>query len=316
MKKIAALLLIFLCGVTFSQNEIEIQKTIRAYPTINSSQELLQAIKRDFKSDFIRVKALYTWITLNITYEYASSFTIQAPEQIVYFNEEDLARRIKMNNDKLVEKTIKTKRGVCKHMALTLQKLCDLLGLENELIKGYVRNAPEDIGITPKYKNHVWNAVKIYNRWVLIDATYGIDYDKKKYRQACSYTYFDTPIDKLSLTHYPSDPKWIQFLEQIPMKRFSEYPMFWNTFLSTEAELISPKIGKLISHKNIIFLTFKDLDDTTKITYKFEGDTYAKKPKIRHVDTFTNIAINSTKKGILTVYFDDESALAFRVVEE
>ncbi len=311
-KIVIALIYVFVLTV-HSQSNVQIKNKIRNYPNISNSKELFNRINQDFKSDLNKVKALYAWITLNIKYQVSNSKLIKEPQQIVYFNEEDLENKIKAKNDKLVEKAIKNKAGVCEHMALTLSKICGYFSIENELIKGYVRNTPEEIGVKPKFKNHIWNAVKLDKRWVLIDATFGVDYDSKLDRPESNFIYFDIPKEQLRLTHYPSKNKWINFLNQTNINSFSSLPMFWDSFIKTKAELVSPKNGKFNNEVKKKYITFKNLNENLKITYKFDDDSFTIIPKIRRSKNYTNVIINSNRKGILTLYFDDRSALAFKI---
>ncbi|MCH2032379.1 MAG: hypothetical protein MK202_02575 [Tenacibaculum sp.] len=313
MKKIIFLVLFAGCVSAHSQDELWIKEKVRTYKTINSSQDLFEHIKSDFKTDLTRVKAVYCWITLHMKYRITTSSFVFEPEQIVYFNQEDLDRKLIAKNDRLVEKAIKDRGGVCEHIALTLKKLCDYFEIENELIKGYVRNTPEEIGIRPKFKNHIWNAVKFNGKWMLIDATYGIDYDAYLDRAECDFSYFDIQSAQMRLTHYPSEPKWINFLEQSNINKFSALPMFWDGFIKAKAELVTPSDGKLSNHKRKKFITFKNLNENLKITYKFDDENFAKEPRVKRSGAYTNVIINTTKEGILTLYFNNKSALAFKV---
>ncbi|WP_075344153.1 transglutaminase domain-containing protein [Tenacibaculum agarivorans] len=312
MKNVIIVFTCILCQLSYTQSERQIEEKVRNYSSVNSVQELYETIDENFNGDVEKLKAMYTWFTLHITYEYTTQSTLSTPESIIYFSEEDLARKVKKRNRELVEKTIQRKRGICENIALSIQEMCELFGFEHELIEGHVKDDTEDIGVIPKFKNHVWNAVKIQNEWIVLDATFGIDYDQKLFRPTCNYTYFDISTEKLRLSHYPNSQKWRDIMEIPSIIDFSKKPMFWNVFLNSDAKLVSPIQGEL-KHKNKIFLTFKDLDESTKITYKFEGEGKTKKPKINRINTFTNVYINKVKEGVLTVYFNNESALAFKI---
>lgn len=309
------LFLFFFIGVFAlqSQNDLEIKKMVRAYKNIENSQELFQNIQTDFQTDVIRVKALYCWLTLHVQYRTPPTSFIAAPEEIVYFNKDDLKRKLQAKNNKLVEETIQNRVGVCKHIALVIQKFCTYLQIENELIKGYVRNAPDQIGITPKFKNHVWNAVNLDNRWFLIDATYGIDYDREEQRADCDYSYFDLSPAQMRLTHFPSNSKWILYLQQSTIERFSTSPMFWDAFIKAKAELVAPVSGVLVNFKRNKCITLKKVDKSVTISYKYADEYLASMPVIKRSRLYTNICIPDAKEGILTFYFNNKAALAFKV---
>ncbi|CAL2092667.1 transglutaminase domain-containing protein [Tenacibaculum sp. 190524A05c] len=315
VKKFILIVLVLSFVTSESQSDVYIKNKVRNYTNIKSSHELFKKIEKDFITNVSRVKAGYAWITLHIKYQVSNSILIKEPEQILYYNQEDLANKIQMKNDKLVEKAIKEKAGVCEHMALVLHKLCNYFSIENELIKGYVKNSPDEIGSNPRFKNHIWNAVKLDKKWRLIDTTFGVDYDSYFDRAESNFTYFDIPKEQMRLTHYPSDEKWLTYINQSTIKRFSALPMFWDSFIEAKAELVSPKIGMLNDEEKRKSFTFRNLDENMKITYKFENENFTKTPRIRRSRNYTNVIINTRRKGILTLYFNDESALAFRVGE-
>ncbi|MFY7669813.1 transglutaminase domain-containing protein [Tenacibaculum sp. MEBiC06402] len=313
MKKIVFLCCVLVFFIGQSQSNFQIKNIVRNYTDINSSRELFEKVEKDFSTNINKVKATYAWITLHIKYQVSNSKFIHEPEQIVYFDNEDLSRKIRAKNDRLVEESIKDKSGVCEHMALTLKKLCDYFNIENELVKGYVRNNPEDIGIKPKFKNHIWNAVKLEGRWLMIDATYGIDYDRNLDRPECNFSYFDISTKQMRLTHYPSKKRWADYLNQFTINKFSALPMFWDGFIKAKAELVSPVSGKLNNSEKKKFITLRNVNENLKITYKFDDENFTKTPRVKRSGEFTNVIINSNKEGILTLYFNNKSAIAFKV---
>lgn len=66
--------------------------------------------------------------------------------------------------------------GICEDYAQSFKKLADLLGIESQIVKGYTRNSTQDIGKVPPTPNHAWNAVKINQKWMMLDATWATGY--------------------------------------------------------------------------------------------------------------------------------------------
>ncbi|WGH75397.1 transglutaminase domain-containing protein [Tenacibaculum tangerinum] len=309
MKKSLFVIVLFY-NLSFSQN-LEKNSSLNYHVKVNSTKELTQLINHNFNTDIDKARFLFSWLTSNIRfYSNSNNSTLKDPELIVYYNKDDLKRRRKMINDAIAEKAISSKEGVCIDIAIIFKKVCDLLHIENELIKGYTKMSATDIGIKPKFKNHAWNAVKIDNDWVLIDATYGIKFDSNLLKQVPNFNYFNIAKDKIKLTHYPSDKKWRDFLEQTDLNSFSHLPMVWTPFLESNAKIVSPINGKLNNPKNI-FITLKNLESNTDITYKYKQDKHAKNPSVTNSGTYTNIAIDKIKPGVLTLYFNNKSALSY-----
>ncbi|MEE3999564.1 transglutaminase domain-containing protein [Tenacibaculum sp. FZY0031] len=313
MKKILILFILF-NNISFSQ--ISKNNNLTPYHQVKSTKQLAQLINHNFNSDMEKAKFLFSWLTSNIRfYSSSNNSTLKEPKLIVYYNDDDLKRRRKIINDKIAEKTILSKEGVCLGISITFKKVCDLLNIENELIKGYTKTSPDDIGNKPKFKNHAWNAVKINNEWILVDATYGIKFDSELLKQVPNFNYFNISKEKIRLTHYPSTKKWLDYINQAPLNSFSHLPMVWEPFLESNAKIVSPINGKLNSNKNI-FITLKNLASNTNITYKYKQDIHAKNPSVTNNGAYTNIAIDKIKPGVLTLYFNNKSALSYLIASK
>ena len=200
MKKICFLLL-FIYSSIQSQDLKKVDHIIHSYHSIKSAEDLTKRIDYDFPSKIEKVRAIFSWIALNIEYDNTLNVSnfVEPPEVYIYFNEDDLKRRLEFANNEFVSKTIKSKRAVCKGIAFTFQKICNLLQIENDLIKGYMKETKDDINYLAKTKNHVWNAVKIDTKWFFFDVTAAID-NRGKHPKP-NYLYFDISARKLNLTH-------------------------------------------------------------------------------------------------------------------
>jgi transglutaminase/protease-like cytokinesis protein 3 len=313
MKKIFFILLI--CSFPIQSQDLEkVDLIINSYQQIASVEELAEKINKDFKTDRDKVRAIFSWITLNIKYDEISTQTnlIKAPEIYLYFNEDDLKRRTQLANDEIVSKTIKSKRAVCDGIALTIQKLCDLLSIENELIKGFARTLISEINYIPKNKNHVWNAIKINEKWIFMDATFGL----ATYNSKPDYFYFDIKKEELNLTHYPSKGKWVNYFNQKSLKSFCYQPIYMGAYFSQEIKLIEPRIGVIKSTNKKIIFKFKNIDSATEVLYNFEDFNKAKKPHITYKNSTAHFTINNPKRNTnLYIYFNGKSALAYKIRE-
>ena len=72
MRKIALLHLfvLLLFGSAYAQDYERVDATIQLYPTsFNAAEELSAFITRDFISEEEKVRAIYTWIIMNVAYE-------------------------------------------------------------------------------------------------------------------------------------------------------------------------------------------------------------------------------------------------------
>ena len=88
---------------------------------------------------------------------------------------------------------------------------------------------PRDMAIKKvknfKKPNHAWNAVKIYDRWYLLDVTWasGSAIDLSRHQRKLDLnSYFLTEPRKFIQTHLPEDPSWQLLENKISLSDFEE----------------------------------------------------------------------------------------------
>ncbi len=315
MKKI--LILLFLINLNSLAQTKNLKSIVANYPKFDNIENLVYRINSDFNSDYHKIKAAYFWLALNIRYYIETTNFIMPNKTFVYFNEADLKRQKKKYHQEIVKETFKTKTSICQGYAYSFQEICNLLNIKNETIKGYVKDSPNKIGVVPKFKNHIWNAVKIKNRWVLLDITYGSNsiYKNGRWKQEVDLFYFDIKKEKIKQTHYPEKEKWRKFLNQEPLKNFSISPILYKEFSSSNVEIISPKNGEIKISKQLknIVLKFKHLNKV-KVLYSYGNDKFSKHPKVQKYNDITVISLKKpSKDNTLNIYFNNKLALQFKV---
>ena len=177
--------------------------------------ELAYSITEPFKTDSEKVRAIYYWITQNISYDYKTFLDKSFLRYDIYgkeTEEEYYYRRICH--------TIRIKKGVCEDYALLFQFLCKSSKISCEYVAGYgltVRpNNLLKLSLTEDCADHAWNAVQINKKWYLIDVTFAsgyIDLNKIKFVKHRNDRYYLTPPKIFILDHHPADPKW-QLIEK------------------------------------------------------------------------------------------------------
>ena len=316
MKKITLLFFIFSLNL-FTQDLNKVDQIIKSYHSVNSIEELAKSIDYNFKTDLEKLKAIYTWTALNIEYYEEKTLLLTAPRIIVYTDQSDLRRRKIRKNRKLLLEVFTTRKAVCTGYALIVEKMCNLLNLENELVKGYARVNTRDIEYLPEDKNHIWNAIKIDNKWIFMDVTFGSGYlVNGNWKPELNNYYFNIPLKNLKKTHYPSEKKWLDLMQQNSLKEFSFNPVFYNPFFISKAKLISPLNGKInIKGNKKIVLNLKNIKYSTKISYSYNKDIYTKKTKTLRSENYKKIIIKSPNKDSdLNIFFNNELALQYRVI--
>ena len=320
MKKVAIILFLFSFNL-FSQDLKKVDKIIKSYPYINSIEKLAKKIDYDFNTKIEKIRATYTWLALNIEYYKEQKKTLDAPQYILYSDKRDLERRLKIlkknKNEKIISNTFTTRRGLCEGYALIFNKICDLLNIENQLIKGFVKTNPYEISYIPKNKNHIWNAVKLNNNWMFFDATFGAGYVLNgKWTHKLESFYFNIKKENLNQSHFPSEQKWLIHMNQKPLKLFSEKPVFSIPFLLTKAKLLSHKEGEIITNKREkIILKIKGLNPDIEISYSYAMEQNYQIAFSRNYSSYRKIVLNSPNKSAnLNIYFNSKLALQYKVL--
>lgn len=129
---------------------------------------------------------------------------------------------------------LKHGKAVCQGYAALLRDMCTEAGLECVMITGYARNAPEDIGRRmKKLEPHAWNAIKLGGEWILCDATWAsgtFDKKTKKYTEKFNESYFLSPPEFFSRTHYPEEKKWQLLDKKVSRWKFLRRPVVWSGY--------------------------------------------------------------------------------------
>jgi len=132
---------------------------------------------------------------------------------------------------------MRTRKGVCAGYSQLFAALGKAAGLDAIYVVGDTRTQSGAIS----GEGHAWNAVRIGQRWYLVDTTWDSGYLEgtafhKKFRSA----YLFTPPEVFGHTHIPDDPRWQ--LRERPLSRgeFLRLPMLTPGFFADGLALVSP----------------------------------------------------------------------------
>jgi len=274
------LLLTFLLSFTvFGQDFSKIKEKTDRYPKKLSVEKLSKKIDSDFSSKEEKTKAIYCWLTKNIRYDLEAFYNPTNKKRSFKYRTLDEKNTITQGfKDEIVTKTLKDNKGICEGYAQTFAKICNLLHIENAVIDGYVKSSYNDIGKPIQKPNHSWNAVKIDNNWIYIDATWGAGHQSngKWFRKFKPY-FFNIPKDLYFKTHLPEDSYWILKVGSMNKTTFYNQPIYSERFLNTAYKLTKPTSGFLKKEKNgEITVVLKNIDPSQKIHFAFLSEKFAK----------------------------------------
>jgi len=301
----------------YSQDFSNVDDKVLNYPKYNSVEALAERIQNDFDSDLNKARAAFYWLSQNIRYNLKEFYNPkQRSYSFSYSSEAEKEMKLQRLKDNLVKETFLNKSGVCEEYAQSFKKICDLLGIEAAVIKGYVRNDASEIGKVPNRTNHAWNAVKIDDNWLILDATWaaGFEYNGRWVRKFNDY-FFNIPTHKIFKTHYPEDSIWVLRFGRMTIDEFYKQPIYKNNFLSLSTELLSPNVGILrLENDDNIILKFKNANPSDLVFYVFKGMRNAIKPDVKTEDGITTMTIqNPGRNTDLILYINKVDALHFKV---
>lgn len=316
MKKMLLFLLIH--SFVFSQDFSSIKEKTDTYAGLITSEKLAQNINRDFAKKEDKVKAVFAWITRNIRYDLKEFYNPNRKKSysFSYQNLEELKAKKDAMYDSIVNKTLSTRRGVCEGFARTFAKVCTLLNIENEVVEGYVRSSSNEINSPILQPNHAWNAVKLNNKWLFIDATWasGYEYNRKWIRKFNPY-YYNIPKTTFFKTHLPEKSLWKLQVGHIEKETFYKQPIYNQSFLKLNLKLISPTTGLIEKNNNgEISIQLKNINVNQKIRFGFLSSRFAQKPKVTSINGITTASIlppNNEKQVFLMI--DGEVMLEFLI---
>ncbi len=307
----------FLIGFSISaQDFVSVDNLVLQYPRYSEPEDLAKRIARDFKDDRSKVRAIYRWLTHNIRYDLDAYYKPKRLITFMYKTEEDRLREIQKIKDQIVKEAFLRKLGVCEEYAQSFKKVADLLNIEAEVVKGYVRNSASEIGRVPRATNHAWNTVKVNNQWMVLDATWAAGYVLNgKWVKKYNEYFFDMPPKKIGKTHYPDSKKWKIIWNSGPIEKFYNQPIYAHRFLSSPMEVMNPVEGKIYTNDSRdIVLQIKNLSPEIRLYYNYKGQQYSKRPKISYKENIAYITIQNPRRNTdLYLFLNRSLALEYKV---
>jgi hypothetical protein len=310
----------------------------------NDISKLAKDLTQNYSADIFKVRAIFKWITENISYDYKflnKGKEVKAPDCDGSVNCNQVIEEWKR---KYINDVLKKKKAVCSGYAELFKKLCDLNKINCEVVAGYAKNEPCQVGNSIPV-NHAWNAVMIDSVWYYLDATWAAgacieDEETGKllqYKKDYKNYYWLTPYSRLVRNHYPQNAKWIEqpaFVKQV----FFNKPYYYSTAVLENIYNEMPDTGMLVMKKgDTIHFHFKYTQHINKLQinsnnfrnsplwYKDERskkimrDTLAEKrqryiPFKQVADVYTfDYVINESSLYYIELVFDYQKAIRYRI---
>lgn len=292
-----------------TQDYERVDAAIQIYPErFQNVEELSRLITRDFIAPEDKVRAIYSWIIQNIAYD---------PDEYKQFNfsfKNYRERNVKeqKTRENIIKRTLQKGVAVCEGYAMLFEKLCELQGIPNYLVRGDTKAGFQDIGRAFK-KSHMWNVATIEGRSYLFDPTWGAGKYNRKFIKDPSYFYFKTPPDLFFKTHYP-DMYEDAFMEEVISKEtFATMPIIIHEQLRRE-DIASPRNGIISSEDADGAVDFKLRNVSPEFIAYSYGDKQMEVTRIKKEETTLHFSV-PLRIGVenLLIYFDGEPALGYKI---
>lgn len=247
--------------MTFGQDSnIQIDNYAKSVRYKGDISKLVLDLTKNCTTEIQKARAIYIWITDNISYDYK---TFNKKRKVKLFkckSTKECELKKAEWKENYINKVLKKKKGICSGYSELYKKMCNLAGIRCEVIEGYIKTEPYQIG-RMGVLDHAWNVLIIDNNYYYLDLTWSSGYctrNKKnklnKFIKQSDEYYWLTPIDKLSRSHFPKDT--LQLVNSKYNKNlFKKNPYIQNSILpeidifSPNSGIISAKIGDTIHFK-------------------------------------------------------------------
>jgi transglutaminase/protease-like cytokinesis protein 3 len=191
-------------------NYMEVDKyALGLSPKYKSIPALAKDLLTPFSTQQQKVRAIFMWITNNISYDCAAYHSKKSNKvSFTYTTEAELAQKREKYYYDYATKTLQSRKAVCEGYAALFNALCKIAGVPSEVVIGTASNNIEKIKRLKERKNfstnHTWNRVQIDGVWYYVDATWASGYcdvGVKHFFKEFKPYYYITPIDQLYETH-------------------------------------------------------------------------------------------------------------------
>jgi hypothetical protein len=220
--------------------------------------ELTKELTNPFPERIFKARAIFRWITDNIAYDYKffNKYYYKGREPKGFSCEGDSMEcdvKKKVWEIEYVNNVLDKKRAVCQGYSMLFKKMCDIAGIESEVVPGYIRTQYYEVG-SPGELIHAWNSVKINSDYYLLDATWAAggcakDEDGKllSFKKDYDDYYWLTPAEEFARNHYPEDAKWV-LLPKYTIEKFSSNPYYASDEIEN-IKVITPYTGTIAAKR-------------------------------------------------------------------
>ncbi|HKO81338.1 MAG TPA: transglutaminase domain-containing protein [Chitinophagaceae bacterium] len=205
---------------------------------------LAQQLTLSCSTDLQKVRAIFYWITDNISYRTKPPRTRRKAAPVLMDDINDTAA-LKPLDERVAETVLEERVAVCDGYARLFKTLCSYSGIKAEVISGYART--EATKRIQRFRpNHSWNAVMIDSAWQLLDVTWAAGYitwHGNEFVRHLDEQYFLSSPEQFIREHYPDDMRWTLMADPPLMPEFRHSPFKQKSFTKYLITAYTPEKG-------------------------------------------------------------------------
>lgn len=258
MKNTFVFIFLLLSSLAFSQEQAELTapghyKTIDSLAKTvvykNDIRLLSYDLTKNYTTDLDKARAIFIWITDNIAYDYKLANKDKSKRNNFKCKKGNCDVEYAKWEDNYLKKVVSKQKGVCNGYARLFKKLCDHAGIQGNVVYGYTKDEPGQIG-KMGILDHDWNVMLIAGKYYYLDATWAAGNSSRDrngklegFRKNYDDYYWLTPIEKLSRNHFPKDSAYIKHRNYARAKEDYKNTAYIRSSSMNEIDIISPNSG-------------------------------------------------------------------------
>lgn len=165
----------------------------------------------------LRLKAVHDYVADRISYDAVAYRTGQYPDQSAAH-------------------VLATGRGVCAGYSNLVAEIGNAAGIETVVVVGDVRDGGNIIGDD----GHAWNAARLGDHWVLLDATWDAGHLGEEFEKEYSTQYLMAPPSAFGSDHLPEEERWQLRDKPLSRAEFLRQPSLRPAFFARGLQLRNP----------------------------------------------------------------------------
>lgn len=219
-----------------------------------------------------KLRAIYTWIALNINYDVKAARTNST-----------------MKNTPA--DVLASRKAVGIGFASLFQDMCSSAGIRCLTVDGFVKYNTQEIGEKGTEINHSWDVVQLGqspDTWYYVDPAFGsghLEADMKSFTRSFSGAYFFTDKATFNLQHFPDNGAWKLGSGPKSKGEFYSLPLVRTAAIEYGIKKIEPDNGVLkVKLNKPVYFSYVLGNDKESITSVALGMGEKKKYKVKDVE--------------------------------